>query len=149
MDIDTEKSILDELEHLIFDEHKIISYKWVMNHFKIPIQKSKKILAKFNKKFEDRLYVHHLITGFKSLTIKHANPYNSIYVSPKLRKKSKSRINTNKNSNSNNSNDSYMNDSDDDNMTQSQDDGSIDQYQNIYSQQLCEDKKFEAEKIQI
>jgi len=152
MNSESEQSILDELEHLIFDEHKIISYKWAMNHFKIHVQKSKQILSKFVKKFQERLFIHHLITGFKSLTVKHSNPYNSVYVSPKLRKKSKSKINTNSNSNSNNSNNSnnsYMNDSDDDDEDMTQSQGNIDKYQSIYTQILCEDHKLEEEKLKF
>merc|ERR1712154_125982 len=99
----------DQLEHLIFDEHKLISYKWVTNHFKIHIQKSKQILSLFVNKHENKLFIHHCISGYKQITIKHQNPYDSEYKSPKKSKKKE-------NSNNSNTNNSYDSDDDDDDI---------------------------------
>eukprot|EP01083_Nonionella_stella_P081447 224374_1 len=68
-----QQSILEQLEHLIFDEHKLVSYKWVTNYFKLHIQTSKQILSAFVDKHQSKLWTHYCITGYKSLPIPHSD----------------------------------------------------------------------------
>jgi len=68
-------SILDQLEHLVFDENKLISAKWLSNHFEVHIERSKKILADFASQHGAKLLVHHCITGHRTQTIHHPNPF--------------------------------------------------------------------------
>ena len=81
----SDESMLQQLEHLIFDEHKVVSYKWLSNHFQIHVQKSKHLLADFVSKHGAKLLTHHCITGYRPTTIRHGNAYDTEYRSPSKR----------------------------------------------------------------
>jgi len=89
----SEERILQQLEHLVFDEHKLVSLKWATHHFQIGAQVCKQILSKFVDKFQDRLCIKYCVSGYKTVYIEHANAFNSVYVSPS--KQNHSHKNTN------------------------------------------------------
>eukprot|EP00485_Elphidium_margaritaceum_P000593 CAMPEP_0202701240 /NCGR_PEP_ID=MMETSP1385-20130828/14332_1 /ASSEMBLY_ACC=CAM_ASM_000861 /TAXON_ID=933848 /ORGANISM="Elphidium margaritaceum" /LENGTH=594 /DNA_ID=CAMNT_0049358611 /DNA_START=26 /DNA_END=1810 /DNA_ORIENTATION=- len=91
---DREAAVLDQLEHLIFNEHKLVSAKWLCNHFQINFFLARQILSKFAEKHENNLLIHHCITGYRTVRIEHDHASNSVYFSPHKKLSSQSRSTT-------------------------------------------------------
>ncbi len=69
----TNEELSKQLSSLIFDERKLVSYKWLTHHFRIPVSQSKQLLAQFEKDHRNpqstphnTLFINYVLTGLKT-----------------------------------------------------------------------------------
>jgi len=139
------------LEHLILDEKKYVTYKWLANHFQITTQKSKSILEKFlsqqeEKKQKNHLKIYYCIIGVQNIIIERTPPP----LLPQSIKNDDDNNNTNnENDVSDNDNDSFDNDDGEGNFKIKAKKIKLDNMRNKYNNNSNEKEELESEKIMI
>ena len=65
MSTESEESLLAQLEHLVLDEDRLVSAKWLACHLEVHVQLAKHLLSRMVAKHEAALSIHHCLTGYK------------------------------------------------------------------------------------